>query len=272
MNHFVLPRGPQGQGAKARYGDAAIDTIIQSMAKRGSEPRSLHAQVFGGASVVEHLTCSGGNVGQRNVELARSRLAEHGIVIVHQGVGGNLVRKIHFDTANGHVKVKKLPASNSPPYHRGKIREGSNRQMRVLTVDDSPTVLAIYKKIIEIDPQFKLIGQAHDAYQAREMIVSLHPDVIVMDIIMPKISGLNFLRKLMKYYPKPVIIVSTIAKVGSKTQKMAISAGACDVIDKESLSIYGGLEKARNILLPRLKAACIIPVGAGHLRTPQSPF
>ncbi|GAI72930.1 unnamed protein product, partial [marine sediment metagenome] len=71
--------------------------------------------------------------------------------------------------------------------------------MRVLTVDDSPTVLAIYKKIIEIDPQFKLIGQAHDAYQAREMIVSLHPDVIVMDIIMPKISGLNFLRKLMKY-------------------------------------------------------------------------
>ena len=89
------------------------------------------------------------------------------------------------------------------------------------------------------------------------MIVCLNADVITLDIIMPKMSGVEFIRKLMKYYPKPVVIISTISKVGSKIQKKALSAGACDVIDKESLNIYGGLEKAKNILLPRLKAAAM---------------
>ncbi len=140
--------------------------------------------------------------------------------------------------------------------HRStKAKELRGRQIRVLTVDDSPTVLAIYKKIIELDPEFKIVGQAHDAYEARDLIVSNDPDVITLDIIMPKMNGLDFLRKLMKHCPKPVVVISTIAKVESKIQKIALSAGACDAIDKESLSIYGGLEKAKNILLPRLKAA-----------------
>ncbi len=255
MNHFMLPTGPKNDRPNTRYGDVAVDTLVESMVKLGCSPSSLVAQIFGGGTVVEHLTSIGTDIGEKNILLANSRLAQHRVRIVYQDVGGKLGRKIYFNSVTGEVTVKKIAKSAETQYRGTKAKELSKRQIRVLTVDDSPTVLAIYKKIIDLDPQFKLIGEAHDAYEARDMIVSLDPDVITLDIIMPKMSGLEFIRKLMKYYPKPVVIISTIAKVGSKIQKMALSAGACDVIDKESLNIYGGLEKAKNILLPRLKAA-----------------
>ena len=188
-------------------------------------------------------------------KLAQSRLAEHGIRIARQNIGGDQGRKIYLDSTTGEVVVKVIAMSTDTQCRSAKTKKSRRRQIRVLTIDDSPTVLAIYKKIIELDPQFKLVGEAHDAYEARDLIVSHEPDVITLDIIMPKMNGLDFLRKLTKYHPKPTVVISTIAKVGSKTQKNAMRAGACDVIDKESLNIYGGFEKAKNILLPRLKAA-----------------
>jgi len=257
MNHFLLPTGPKTDGSNTRYGNVAIDTLVESMANLGCSTGSLEAQIFGGGSVVNHLSCAGVDIGKRNILFAKSRLAQHRIKVVHQDVGGELGRKIHFDSVTGQVIVKKIDASPGRQNSCAKTSQLSCRKIRVLTVDDSPTVLAIYRKIIELDRMFELIGAAHDAYEARDMIVSLDPDVITLDIIMPKMSGLEFIRKLMKYYPKPVVIISTIAKVGSKVQKMALSAGASDVIDKESLSIYGGLEKAKSILLPRLKAAAM---------------
>ena len=260
MNHFLLPTGPQSDSANTRYGNVSIDSLIKSMAQLGSKPQTLKAQIFGGSAVVEHLISVGSDIGEKNIKLAQSRLAEHGIRIAHQDIGGNQGRKIYLDSTTGEVTVKMIGMSADTQYRSTKTKEFKRRQIRVLTVDDSPTVLAIYRKIIELDTQFKLVGEAHDAYEARDLIVSRDPDVITLDIIMPKMSGLEFIRKLMKYYPKPVVIISTIAKVGSKIQKIALSAGACDVIDKESLSIYGGLEKAKNILLPRLRAAAMNPI------------
>jgi len=255
MNHFLLPAGPKGSGASTRYGDVAIDKLVESMAEIGSKSEALHAQIFGGAAVVQHLTSVGRDIGKSNVQLARSRLAKYGIRIVHQDIHGNLGRKIYLDSTTGKVTIKTIATSDNTQYRAIKTKQFSKRQIRVLTVDDSPTVLVILAKLIEMDQQFKLIGQAHDAYEARELILSQEPDVITLDIIMPKMNGLEFLRRLMKYYPKPVVVLSTIAKAGSKIQKMAGLAGACDVIDKESLCLYGGYEKAKNILLPRLKAA-----------------
>jgi two-component system chemotaxis response regulator CheB len=266
MNHFLLPVGPKIDGTNTRYGDAAIDTIVESMVKLGCSHSSLEAQIFGGGAVIRHMTSAGMDIGERNIVLANSRLAQHRIRIVHQDVGGNMSRRIYFDSTTGGVVIKKIADSYDGQYSDIKAKELSRRRVRVLTVDDSQTVLAIYRKIIELDSQFELIGEAHDAYEARDMIVSCDPDVITLDIIMPKMSGMEFIKKLMKYYPKPVVIISTIAKVGSKIQKMALSAGACDVIDKESLSIYGGLEKAKNILLPRLKAAAMDTAISGIYR------
>lgn len=257
MNHFLLPGGPQNNCSSTRYGDVAIDSLIKSMAQFGSKPQILKAQIFGGGAVVEHLTSVGSDIGAKNIKFAQSRLAEHGIRIVHRDIGGYQGRKIYLDSTTGEITVKMIEMSADTTYRSTKTKELRRRQIRVLTVDDSPTILAIYKKIIELDPQFKLVGQAHDAYEARDLIVSHDPDVITLDIIMPRMNGLDFLCKLMKYCPKPVVVISTIAKAGSKTRNSVLRAGACDVIDKESLNIYGGFEKARNILLPRLKAAAI---------------
>jgi two-component system chemotaxis response regulator CheB len=257
MNHFLLPTGPKIDDTNTRYGDAAIDTLVESMVKLGCSNSCLEAQIFGGGAVIRHMAGAGMNIGEKNILLANSRLAQHRIRIVRQDVGGNVGRRIYFDSTTGQVTVKKNADSYNDKYGDIKTNESGRRRVRVLTVDDSQTVLAIYRKIIEMDPRFELVGEAHDAYEARDMIVSCDPDVITLDIIMPKMSGIEFVRKLMRYYPKPVVIISTIAKVGSKIQRMALSAGACDVIDKESLSIYGGLEKAKNILMPRLKAAAM---------------
>jgi chemotaxis protein CheD len=266
MNHFLLPTGPQSDTANTRYGNVAIDSLIQSIAQLGSKPQTLKAQIFGGGAVVEHLTSAGSNIGEKNIKLAQSQLAKHGIRIAHQDIGGEHGRKIYLDSTTGEVAVKMITMSADTRYSSTKTKELRRRRIRILTVDDSPTVLAIYKKIIELDPQFQLVGEAHDAYEARDQIVSQGPDVITLDIIMPKMNGLDFLRKLMKYCPKPVVVISTIAKVGSKTRNSALRAGACDVIDKESLNIYGGFEKAKNILLPRLKAAAVDTAISGRAK------
>ena len=82
-----------------------------------------------------------------------------------------------------------------------------------------------------------------------------NPDVITLDIIMPKMDGVTFLKKLMVYYPKPVIICSTIAKAGSKMELRSDQIGAVDVIDKETLNLYRGLEGVQNILAPKIRTA-----------------
>jgi chemotaxis receptor (MCP) glutamine deamidase CheD/CheY-like chemotaxis protein len=269
MNHFMLPTGPQSDSANTRYGDAATDSLVKSMAQFGSKPETLTAQIFGGGAVVEHLTSVGSNIGEKNIKLAQSQLTKHGIRIAHRDIRGNQGRKIYFDSTTGEVKVKMMAMFHDTQCLSTETKELRRRQIRILTVDDSPTVLAIYKKIIELDPQFKLVGEAHDAYEARELIVSHDPDIITLDIIMPKMNGLDFLRKLMKYCPKPVVVISTIAKVGSKTRNNTLRSGACDVIDKESLNIYGGLEKAKNILLPRLKAAATNTAISGYIKIPD---
>ena len=256
MNHFLLPIASEAD-SNTRYGNVAIDAIVKSMAELGPGPQALQAQIFGGGAVVEHLSSVGRDIGKKNIALAHSHLGKYGIRITHQDTGGNQGKKIYLDSTTGKVAVKTITMSSATQYRSAKTKELSKRRIRVLTVDDSPTVLAILRKLIGLDPHFEVVGQAHDAYEARDLIVSLDPDVITLDIIMPKMNGLEFLRQLMKYYPKPVVVVSTIAKAGSKIQKMVNLAGACDAIDKESLCLYGGLEKAKNVLLPRLKAAAM---------------
>lgn len=144
MNHFLLPTGPQSDCATTRYGDVAIDLLIKSMAQFGSKPQTLNAQIFGGGAVVEHLTSVGSDIGQKNIKLAKSKLAKYGIRIVNQDIGGNQGRKIYFDSTTGQVTVKMIDMSHETQYH-DKTKEAKSPQIRVLTVDDSPTVLAIYK-------------------------------------------------------------------------------------------------------------------------------
>ena len=104
--------------------------------------------------------------------------------------------------------------------------------IKVLVVDDSSVVRTTLQRELERDPGIQVIGTAIDPYVAREKIVELKPDVITLDIEMPRMDGLTFLKKLMQHYPIPVIIVSSLSASGSQVALQAIDSGAVDVMCK----------------------------------------
>jgi len=105
-------------------------------------------------------------------------------------------------------------------------------KIKVLIVDDSAIVRKIFSEELSKYPDIEVIGAAPDPYVARDKIVSLKPDVITLDIEMPRMDGLTFLKKLMKYYPVPTIIVSSLTPKGGKLTLEAMYIGAVDVIGK----------------------------------------
>lgn len=106
------------------------------------------------------------------------------------------------------------------------------RNIKVLIVDDSAVVRKVFSEQLSRQRGIEVVGTAPDPYVARRKIVKLKPDVITLDIEMPRMDGIMFLRKLMQYYPLPVIIVSSLSTKGSKLALEALSLGALEVISK----------------------------------------
>jgi len=103
---------------------------------------------------------------------------------------------------------------------------------RVLLVDDSAVVRQIFSRELSRDPRIEIIGTAPDPYIARDKIVELKPDVVVLDVEMPRMDGITFLKKLMQYYPLPVIIVSSLTPKGGALALEALNSGAVEVMCK----------------------------------------
>src|SRR4030042_4237343 len=104
-----------------------------------------------------------------------------------------------------------------------------SKKIKVLIVDDSAVVRKIFSEELSKYHDIEVVGTAPDPYVARDKIVALHPDVITLDIEMPRMDGLTFLSKLMKHYPLPVIVVSSLTKKGGKLAMEALSLGALEV-------------------------------------------
>lgn len=148
-----------------------------------------------------------------------------------------------------------VSAFNKAPAAAPAAAPAGGRRIKVLIVDDSAIVRSLLAKAMEGEPDIEVVGQARDAFEAREMLLERGPDVLTLDIIMPKMDGVTFLKKLMVYHPLPVIICSTIAKSGSQAELRSDKIGAVDVIDKESLNLYSGLDTVKKILIPKIRAA-----------------
>ena len=108
------------------------------------------------------------------------------------------------------------------------------KNIKVLVVDDSAVVRKVFKEAISREKDMEVVGTAPDPYVARDKIVKLKPDVITLDIEMPRMDGITFLTKLMKHYPLPVIIVSSLTRNSGKLAMEALSFGALEVISKPS--------------------------------------
>lgn len=132
--------------------------------------------------------------------------------------------------------------------------------IKVLVVDDSAVVRKIFTSELERDPSIKVIGAAPNPYVARDMIVELKPDVVTLDVEMPRMDGITFLRRLMKYYPLPVIVVSSLTTQGGRVAMEALDAGAVDVMCKPGASYSVGDMAVE--LIEKIKAAALVKVTA----------
>lgn len=124
--------------------------------------------------------------------------------------------------------------------------------IRVLIVDDSATARHILKDILESDKRISVIGLASDAYIARDMVVELKPDVICLDVEMPRMDGLTFLQKLMIHFPTPVVMVSSLTRKSARVTLDAFEAGAIDYVEKPHSHIYDGKDAIKEELIQKV--------------------
>ncbi len=142
------------------------------------------------------------------------------------------------------------------------------KKIRVLIVDDSAMVRQILTRELARDPELEVIGAAPDPFVARDMIVALKPDVLTLDIEMPRMDGLCFLGKLMQYSPMPVIILSSLTGQGSALALDALNSGAVEVMCKPGPSYsVGDMSVA---LVEKIKAASRVRV-SGKVERPAAP-
>ncbi|MBN2299174.1 MAG: chemotaxis response regulator protein-glutamate methylesterase [Deltaproteobacteria bacterium] len=128
-------------------------------------------------------------------------------------------------------------------------------KIKVLIIDDSALVRKLLTEILKSDPQIEVVGTAPDPIIAIRKIKTLHPDVITLDIEMPKMDGLTFLAKLMKSYPMPVLMFSSLTQKGAEATMKALSLGAIDFIAKPTVKLSEGIEDLRSDLVTKVKGA-----------------
>ena len=142
--------------------------------------------------------------------------------------------------------------------------------IRVLVVDDSALIRQLLTTILNQDPQIEVVGTAPDAIKARERIKKLHPDVLTLDIEMPKMNGIEFLQKIMKLRPMPVVMVSSLTQQGAEITLKALELGAIDFVAKPQSDLQRGLTEKAQEIVEKVKMAAgatvhPLDMGAGEV-------
>ena len=130
-----------------------------------------------------------------------------------------------------------------------------SKPIRVLVVDDSALVRKLMTEILEADPGIEVVGTATDPYVARDKIKELNPDVLTLDVEMPKMDGITFLRNLMRLRPMPVLMVSSLTEKGADITLDALELGAIDFICKPKIDLAHGLGNYSEEIISKLKIA-----------------
>lgn len=151
------------------------------------------------------------------------------------------------------------------------------KMIRVLVIDDSALIRSLLTQIINSQPDMEVIGAAPDPLVAREMIRATNPDVLTLDVEMPRMDGLTFLEKLMRLRPMPVVMVSTLTEQGSNVTFRALELGAVDYIAKPTMDIRSGMENYADEIAGKIRAASTARVrrletsidGGVHAAKPQ---
>ncbi len=151
-----------------------------------------------------------------------------------------------------------------------------SRKIRVIVVDDSALVRSLLAEIINRQPDMECIGTANDPLIAREMIRETNPDVITLDVEMPRMDGIDFLGRLMRLRPMPVVMISTLTERGAEVTMRALELGAVDFVAKPRVGLSSGLTELAAQIVEKIRVAAVAhvrrapvrdPAGAGHAAT-----
>ncbi|EEX64859.1 protein-glutamate methylesterase/protein-glutamine glutaminase [Vibrio metoecus] len=143
------------------------------------------------------------------------------------------------------------------------------KKIKVLIVDDSPVFRALLTQLIESDPALEVIASAEDPYQARDLIKLYKPDVLTLDVEMPKMNGVQFLKNLMRLHPLPVVMISTLTQHGAEATLAALELGAVDYFPKPSSDNPAEMLSYKALVNEKIKMAAQANVGGGQSTAPS---
>jgi two-component system chemotaxis response regulator CheB len=143
-----------------------------------------------------------------------------------------------------------------------------SKRVKVLIVDDSAVIRQLLSMLLSEDPEIEVVGTAGDPLIARDRIKALSPDVVTLDVEMPNMDGVTFLRKIMALRPMPVVMISTLTQAGAETTLEALEIGAVDFIAKPMQDVAGGLTEIASELQSKIKQAARARVGMRHTPPP----
>lgn len=134
------------------------------------------------------------------------------------------------------------------------------RKIRTLVVDDSALMRMLIPSMLQRSPHIEVVGAASNPFAAREMIKELNPDVITLDVEMPKMDGISFLHKIMTLRPTPVVMVSSLTQKGADVTLKALELGAIDFIGKPTLDLEKNMPLLADELIEKVRAAAVSKV------------
>jgi len=137
------------------------------------------------------------------------------------------------------------------------------KKTKVLVVDDSPVYRALLSELINSDPDLEVVATAEDPFEARELIKIHNPDVLTLDIEMPKMNGVQFLKNLMRLRPMPVVMISTLTQHGAEATLAALEYGAVDYFPKPSVDSTGEIVSDKKQVIEKIKMAANANVASG---------
>ncbi len=128
-------------------------------------------------------------------------------------------------------------------------------RIKVLVVDDSALMRRLLVEFLTSDPDIEVVGAAPDPFVARDKIKQLQPDVLTLDVEMPRMDGLTFLENLMRLHPMPVVMVSSLTERGAETTLQALELGAVDFVTKPKIDLEAGIRQYADELIAKIKSA-----------------
>ncbi len=150
------------------------------------------------------------------------------------------------------------------------IVRAARKPIEVLVVDDSRLIRTVIRKILDSDPGIKVVGEAADGRQALEMIPEVKPEVITLDINMPRLDGISTLKHIMIKHPTPTVMISSLTREGATKTFDALRFGAIDFITKPSQFDGKGIEHQQRVLLDKIKLAANVETGNIRLFRPPA--